>query len=152
MEEKGEKLCEAARIGDVAGVTSLIDAGYDVTYFDADGFTPLMYAAKLGHHEVISKLLEAGAPWNALSPSSLSAGDFAMQNGHQDAFDLLLNTGSSLYFSCIFFADLFLIYLFFCVICLKFITFLFCIDLLDVVFLFSLPHMLYNLIDCYSCK
>ena len=42
MEEKGEKVCEAARLGDVAGITSLIDAGYDVTYFDADGLTPLM--------------------------------------------------------------------------------------------------------------
>ncbi|XP_021728452.1 protein arginine N-methyltransferase 2-like [Chenopodium quinoa] len=93
MEDKGEKLCEAARVGDLAGITSLICAGYDVTYFDADGLTPLMHAAKLGHSEVVRKLLEAGAPWNALSPSSLSAGDFAMQNGHQDAFDILLNSG-----------------------------------------------------------
>ncbi|KMT19144.1 hypothetical protein BVRB_1g015400 [Beta vulgaris subsp. vulgaris] len=93
MEEKGEKVCEAAKLGDVAGITSLIDAGYDVTYFDADGLTPLMHAAKLGHTQIIRKLIEAGAPWNALSPSSLSAGDFAMQFGHQDSFDLLLNAG-----------------------------------------------------------
>ncbi|CAO2824301.1 unnamed protein product [Amaranthus hypochondriacus] len=93
MEEKGEELCQAAMAGDLTTITSFIDAGYDVSYFDADGLTPLMHAAKHGHTEVVRKLLEAGAPWNALSPSSLSAGDFAMDNGHQDAFDLLLNTG-----------------------------------------------------------
>ncbi|KAK9756413.1 hypothetical protein RND81_01G095300 [Saponaria officinalis] len=91
--EKGAELCELARAGDVGGITSLIDAGYDVTYFDENGLTPLMHAAKLGHSEIIRKLLEAGAPWNALSPSGLSAGDFAMDNGQQHAFDVLLNAG-----------------------------------------------------------
>ncbi|KAL2895119.1 hypothetical protein RDABS01_011028 [Bienertia sinuspersici] len=94
MENKGEeKLCEAAKLGDVATITLLIDAGHDVTYFDANGLTPLMHAAKHGHTQVVRKLLEVGAPWNALSPSSLSAGDFAMQEGHQDSYDILLNTG-----------------------------------------------------------
>lgn len=91
--ERGEKLCEAAKAGDTSTITSLIDGGYDVTYFDADGLTPLMHAAKLGHAQVVRKLLEAGAPWNALSPSNLSAGDFAMENAHQDSFDVLLNAG-----------------------------------------------------------
>lgn len=93
MEDKGEKLCEAAKEGDIATITSLIEQGYDVTYFDEQGITPLMHAAMQGHSEVVRKLLEVGAPWNAVSPSSLSAGDFAMQNGHQDTFDILLNTG-----------------------------------------------------------
>ncbi|GAB2269626.1 hypothetical protein Dimus_004551 [Dionaea muscipula] len=91
--EVGDQLCEAARIGDGDKVAAIIDAGADVTYFDTDGLTPLMHAAKQGHAAVVSRLLEAGAPWNALSPSNLSAGDFSMENGHQEAFEVLLNAG-----------------------------------------------------------
>ncbi|KAH9297682.1 hypothetical protein KI387_029364 [Taxus chinensis] len=88
-----EELCQAAREGDYSKVKELIDSGADVTYFDENGFTPLMHAAKHGHSEVVERLLNAGAPWNALHPSGSSAGDFAMEAAHQDAFDLLLNAG-----------------------------------------------------------
>lgn len=94
-ENKEESLCEAARNGDVDRVNSLIASGADVTYFDGEGKTPLMYAAENGRSEVVKALLDGGAPWNALSPSNLSAGDFSMENGHQSAFDILLNAGSS---------------------------------------------------------
>lgn len=94
-ENKEESLCEAARNGKTEIVNSLIAAGADVTYFDADGLTPLMHAARNGCSEVLKSLLDGGAPWNALSPSNLSAGDFAMENGHQSAFDILLNAGLS---------------------------------------------------------
>lgn len=94
-ENKEESLCEAARNGDVGRVQSLIASGADVTYFDSDGQTPLMYAAKSGFSEVVRTLLDSGAPWNALSPLNVSAGDFAMENGHQAAFDILLNAGPS---------------------------------------------------------
>lgn len=91
--DDGELLCEAAKSGDTEKANTLIDDGADVSFFDGDGLTPLMRAAKHGHAAVVKRLLEAGAPWNALSPSNLSAGDFAMDSGHQDAFDLLLNAG-----------------------------------------------------------
>lgn len=90
---KEEELCEAAIKGETEKVKSLIDSGADVTYFDGDGLTPLMHAAKHGHAPILDILLSAGAPWNALSPSNLSAGDFAMQEGHQEAYELLLNAG-----------------------------------------------------------
>ena len=64
-----------------------------MSYFDSDGLTPLMHAAKLGHANLVKTFLEAGAPWNALSPSNLSAGDFAMDSGHQEVFEVLLNAG-----------------------------------------------------------
>ncbi|KAL9257710.1 arginine N-methyltransferase 2-like protein [Drosera capensis] len=92
--DSGEKLCSAARDGDEDKVQSLIDAGADVTHFDADGLTPLMHAAKRGHAAIVRLLLEAGAPWNALSREKfLCAGDFAMEAGHQEAFEVLLNAG-----------------------------------------------------------
>jgi protein arginine N-methyltransferase 2 len=89
-----EILCEAAKNGDVDKVKSLINSGIDVTYFDSNGLTPLMHAAKHGHAAIVKDLLEAGAPWNALSPSNISAGDFAMEASHQDAFETLLNAGT----------------------------------------------------------
>ncbi|GLJ43724.1 hypothetical protein SUGI_0910380 [Cryptomeria japonica] len=88
-----EELCKATREGDCGKVKELIESGADVTYFDSDGFTPLMHAAKQGHCEVVECLLNTGAPWNALNPSGSCAGDFAMEAGHQDTFDLLLNAG-----------------------------------------------------------
>ncbi|XP_051139392.1 protein arginine N-methyltransferase 2 [Andrographis paniculata] len=92
-ESKEESLCKAAQNGDLCRVKSLIESGADVTFFDADGLTPLMFAARTGCAEVVQLLLDSGAPWNALSPSNISAGDFAMENGHQSAFDILLNAG-----------------------------------------------------------
>ncbi|GKA30465.1 protein arginine N-methyltransferase 2 [Tanacetum coccineum] len=88
-----EELCLAANTGDIEKVQTLIASGADVTYFNEEGFTPLMLAAKQGHADVVKTLIDAGAPWNALSPANLSAGDFAMDLGHQDAFDVLLNAG-----------------------------------------------------------
>ncbi|XP_077219974.1 ankyrin repeat family protein isoform X2 [Tasmannia lanceolata] len=88
-----ELLCEAALAGDCRKVRDLVAAGADVSYFDGEGLTPLMHAAKHGHADIVKTLLEFGAPWNALSPSNLSAGDIAMDSGHQDTFDLLLNAG-----------------------------------------------------------
>lgn len=92
-----DELCDAASKGDNKKVETLIASGADVTFFNKDGFTPLMLAAKHGHAAVVKTLLDAGAPWNALSPSNLSAGDFAMDSGHQQAFDILLNTGCYLF-------------------------------------------------------
>lgn len=91
--EEGEQLCAAAREGQIDRLKSLIAGGADVTYFDADGLTPLMHAAREGHATVIKALLEASSPWNAVSPSNLSAGDFAMEAGHQEAFEALLDAG-----------------------------------------------------------
>ncbi|XVF36386.1 hypothetical protein REPUB_Repub19eG0054200 [Reevesia pubescens] len=93
METEGEQLCGAARKGNVAKVKTLIESGADVSYFDGDGLTPLMHAAKLGHTDVVKALLEAGAPWNALSPSNQSAGGCAMDSGRQEAFEVLLSVG-----------------------------------------------------------
>ncbi|OMO70736.1 hypothetical protein COLO4_28538 [Corchorus olitorius] len=92
----------AAIAGAIGGITAAVAmvgfkeglTGADVSYFDNDGLTPLMHAAKFGYADVIKALLEAGAPWNALSPANQSAGDFAMDAGHQEAFEVLLNAAT----------------------------------------------------------
>ncbi|XP_008780894.1 protein arginine N-methyltransferase 2 [Phoenix dactylifera] len=92
MEKEPEDLlCEAATAGDSARIQDLLAAGADPSYFDSQGMTPLMHAARHGRADAVRLLLAAGAPWNALSPSGLSAGDLAMEHSHQDAFDALLN-------------------------------------------------------------
>ena len=40
----------------------LMDSGADVSFFDGEGLTPLMHAAKLGHADAIKILLEASVP------------------------------------------------------------------------------------------
>ncbi|GAB2293830.1 hypothetical protein Dimus_028042 [Dionaea muscipula] len=79
--EEGEQLSAvpggaAAGSGDAGAVEVLIDAGADVTYFDADGITPLIHAAKRNMPPSSSASSKpALCVWNALSPSNLSAGD-----------------------------------------------------------------------------
>ncbi|MCI42511.1 arginine N-methyltransferase 2-like, partial [Trifolium medium] len=70
---KEEEQCEAAIKGETERVTALIDSCADVTYFDSDGLTPLMHAAKHNHAPVLDIRLTVGAPWDSLSPSNLSA-------------------------------------------------------------------------------
>ncbi|KAL0314797.1 UNVERIFIED_CONTAM: hypothetical protein Sangu_2324100 [Sesamum angustifolium] len=70
-ENKEESLCEAAQNGDLGRVESLIASGADVTYFDGEGLTPLMHAARNGCAEVVNMLLDSGAP-GTLSPLPIS--------------------------------------------------------------------------------
>jgi hypothetical protein len=58
----GQKLCEAALIGDAAKVSTLLSAQGArsfINYQDAHGATPLMYAAGDGHAAVTKQLLKA---------------------------------------------------------------------------------------------
>ena len=58
----GQKLCEAARDGDAAMVSTLLStqgAQFFINYQDADGATPLHEAAGQGHAAVTKQLLEA---------------------------------------------------------------------------------------------
>ena len=53
--------------GYVKVVTRLIQAGADVNIFNANGWTPLIYAAYYGHNAVIKLLIEYSAAINQTS-------------------------------------------------------------------------------------
>lgn len=57
----GMKLIDAARAGDLAGVTTLLAAGADANSRDESGNSPLISAAFLGREDIVAALLAAGA-------------------------------------------------------------------------------------------
>ncbi|HKY29390.1 MAG TPA: ankyrin repeat domain-containing protein [Pyrinomonadaceae bacterium] len=60
-----EQLHFAARDGDLAEVTRLLNEGYQPNVFDELGKTPLHYASERGHLDVMRLLLSSGADVNA---------------------------------------------------------------------------------------
>lgn len=71
-----------------------MDSGAAILFFDGEGLTLLMHAARLGYVDTIKILLEAGVPWNAFSPSNLFTPGSTMDSGHQEAFEALLDAGT----------------------------------------------------------
>ena len=63
-----EQLWEAARKGDVALVTSLLDQGADVNAKFRYGTTALFKASERGHAEVVKVLLARGADQQSRTP------------------------------------------------------------------------------------
>ncbi len=61
----GYPLLDAARMGDVAEVKRLIQAGSDVRARDPRRYTALHWAAKAGNPAILKMLLDAGADINA---------------------------------------------------------------------------------------
>lgn len=91
-DDLGSQLMEACRAGDLAAVSSLVEAGADPACArPADGLTPLMVAAEEGAVPVVSALLEAGAPWNAQDKDGYTAGEYARPRS--EAWQLLLDWG-----------------------------------------------------------
>jgi hypothetical protein len=62
--DKADALAEAARKGDAAAVTKLLDAGVDVNTKFRYGATALSYACDHGHLEVVKVLIARGADVN----------------------------------------------------------------------------------------
>lgn len=92
--DKVQKLCDAAKNGDVAGVKALLEAGIDPDGPARDGKTPLMHAAGSGKLAVVEALLSAFADPN------LGKGDdtpltIAFQKGNQDILKALFGASFS---------------------------------------------------------
>lgn len=94
---QGEALREAARQGDLAGVTELLDAGVSVDAATRYGTTALFYAADRGYLDVVRFLVERGADvgvtdtfYNssvlarALAANRLGVARFLLANGATD--------------------------------------------------------------------
>lgn len=62
---QGQALLKAVRAGNAADVQATLQSGGDVNARDAEGKTPLMWAAGLGRTDLVNTLLEKGADVNA---------------------------------------------------------------------------------------
>ncbi len=95
---QGEQLWEAARVGDLARVRALLDAGVPPDSPNLQGATPLSSAASQGRLEIVKLLVERGARVNtrdrffkssalehALFAGQLAVARFLLEQGSDDA-------------------------------------------------------------------
>ena len=87
----------AAREGNLAGVKSALDAGFDIQQRGPDGMTLLMLAAVGGHQEVASLLIDRGADVSALceDENEFDALMMACADGRTAVVELLLDRGAN---------------------------------------------------------
>jgi hypothetical protein len=91
-----EQLWEAARKGDVALVTSLLDQGADVNAKFRYGTTALFKASERGHTDVVKVLLARGADATVKDTFySATAMTWALQNDHFEVVRALLEKDDS---------------------------------------------------------
>ena len=87
-------ILNAARVGDLAGVQALLDAGVDMNAKDGNGWTALHYAADYGYEEIAELLIAKGADVNAKNPNMLTPLYFAAQNNRKEVAQLLIAGGA----------------------------------------------------------
>ncbi|MFO0943537.1 MAG: ankyrin repeat domain-containing protein [Pirellulales bacterium] len=90
---KAEQLWAAARTGDIATITKLLDAGVDVnsaTHYNST--VALSFACDRGHVEVVT----AAQAWCQSQRTRYLQGnaDWAMMNGHYDVLSTLIGEGA----------------------------------------------------------
>ncbi|CAK7263616.1 palmitoyltransferase akr1 [Sporothrix epigloea] len=85
-----------ARVGDVPAMETLFAAGeYDATYTDAEGITPLHWAAINNQYAMCTFLLDHGAPINQKGGESVATPlQWAAQRCHYYTVHLLLQRGA----------------------------------------------------------
>ena len=85
----------AASVGDLVRVKSLIDAKADVNAKQGDGFTALMWASGNGHLEVVRALIDAKADVNANTTDGITALKLALANSRMEVVRLLQDAGAA---------------------------------------------------------
>jgi hypothetical protein len=81
----------AASVGDLLRIKSLIEARANVNAKQVGGFTALMWAAGNGHLEVVKALIVAKADVNAKQGDGLTALMWASANGHLEVVRALID-------------------------------------------------------------
>lgn len=87
-------LFRAADEGDAKRVKELLSGGADAALADAEGKTPLMFAAGNGHDEILTLLLKGGADPEAVAEDGATALLAATLGGHGGAITALLDAGA----------------------------------------------------------
>ena len=89
-------IADAARDGDLDEVRELIDAGADVNLAQADGTTPLLWAAYHSYPEMVTALVEAGADPDAANQFGITPLLQASRYGATPVIRALLDGGATL--------------------------------------------------------
>ncbi len=96
--DDGADLLAAARHGDTAAVTALLDAGADVDSRDNGRWTPLVWAAAYLHADTARVLIENGADLEAIGRAGKNSGTALMwaakKPGSRAVVTLLLDAGA----------------------------------------------------------
>ncbi len=85
----------AAETDDAPLVQLLVKQGANVNASNADGLTPLMFAANYGNDRVITALLNLGANVNAVGPSGFTPLLLAIRHRHALSASLLVRRGAN---------------------------------------------------------
>jgi ankyrin repeat protein len=92
--ERAIEMFSSAREGDVAALTSGIEAGIPVDLVDAEGNSYLMLAAYYGHAEAVAALLAAGANADRMNSAGQSPVAGAVFKRHREVVRLLVEAGA----------------------------------------------------------
>ena len=80
--------------GVIARVQAELDKGVDVNTEDEFGFTPLHFAAWVGHKEIAELLISKGADVNAKNDEGKTPLDMAIDRNRTETADLLRKHGA----------------------------------------------------------
>jgi ankyrin repeat protein len=98
MSSANDKLCDAAKEGDVAEMERQIAAGADPNAFEGTGdYTPLQRAAQGGHVAAIAALLKAGARVDGADSAGYTPLMSATVGGQTGAIDALVAAGADVH-------------------------------------------------------
>ncbi len=96
VEVGADPLIEAARRGDLAAVSTLLDQGADANTAAGDGMTALHWAAERGHGDVLTRLLAGGAnPGAKTRIGDHTPLHLASRGGHTALVRALLESGAN---------------------------------------------------------
>ncbi len=87
-------LVDAVIRQDAALVALCLQQGKDVNETDADGLSPLHFAAALGNEDIVKMLLDAGANVNYRDPWGMAALHAALKEGHEAIALALIEHGA----------------------------------------------------------
>ena len=90
-DDKGKKLTQVAKIGDLPQAVSLIARGANVNEPDNMGWAPLACAANKGHVNMMQMLIDNSASINPSIPIRNTATYRAASEGHAKALQLLID-------------------------------------------------------------
>ncbi|KVI09494.1 ankyrin repeat and protein kinase domain-containing protein 1-like [Cynara cardunculus var. scolymus] len=90
----GDRLCIAARKGEVRTINKILESGAVINGQDQHGWTVLHRAAFKGRDDVVRFLIKKGVDINARDEDGYTALHCAVESGHVDLLELLVKKGA----------------------------------------------------------